>query len=230
MCGACEATHASPWQQSLRSFSSGSLIRMDQIVILQLESGESHHGGTGCKGEVPTLRGARRSVAVGDHGAVYKSGASPAVRRADGGDSCGGRNGGSWAKGSELREGSARVEPDAADVAAEPEGISASSPGRQVLAALCRGVKIAGRHANQTTVFENQNPHPCPCRERRDKRGAPALSLPLHRHFRRILTPGPDRAWHSRPSGSPRYWRRSRGCRACRISRPCRSNSCGWRS
>jgi hypothetical protein len=46
----------------------------------------------------------------------------------------------------------------------------------------------------------------------------------------RATTPGPDPASRWLPSESRQCWRRSPGCRGCRISRPFRSNSCGWRS
>jgi hypothetical protein len=57
-------------------------------------------------------------------------------------------------------------------------------------------------------------------------RGRPRPTAKPHR----LATPNPDPAWHWRPSGSRRCWRRSPDCPGCRISRLSRSSSCGWRS
>src|SRR6266567_3792037 len=67
-------------------------------------------------------------------------------------------------------------------------------------------------------------------------KNAVRMGHPFYRYFhnfillRRIVTPGPDPAWRWLLSGSRRCWRRSPGCRACRISRPFRSSSGEWRS
>jgi len=67
-------------------------------------------------------------------------------------------------------------------------------------------------------------------------KNAVRMGHPIHRSFitssllRLILTQGPGPAWRWLLSKSRRCWRRLPGCRACRIFRPFRSSSGGWRS
>jgi hypothetical protein len=97
--------------------------------------------------------------------------------------------------------------------------------GHGYIAALCRKSARSGTPPSRKV----KSPALSLQEKRRDKGRGP---LHLHRFVvtRLILTPAPDPASSSPPSKIHRYSRHSPGCRACRTSRPFRSNFCGWRS
>jgi len=98
----CEVTHRSAWRQSLWTFGFECLIGLEQIHILRWKPGKCHHGGTYWKAEVPVLRGAGGSLAIGDRGAVYTSGASQAILCSDRGNPGSERTGGCRTEDSEF--------------------------------------------------------------------------------------------------------------------------------